>query len=689
MPGPVAKVPVLLAANRRAADDQLQIRVTAGDACPSSADRFVRVRLAAQRRMERPREGQPGGAFQLIVRLASEAAGNGSIEVPAGTGWFHQSVRREGTDVDVLAEQRASKPYRLTIEPATWNELQRSEPGTVLVEVPPVSGSVFPELRGSVFERDLELPLGETPTGTTPGAARVRLVAEKVEKPYTLGRGEPAAGRGRSLHTEPHRPCRRGRVRADLEPPDRPRGHLRGRDDRRRRPANRRERQPLRPQARIPDRRHRRAVRRRGAAASAVQAAGPLAGCDGADRLRPASARRHLARRQPGKRVRGKLRSRESGLLGHQAFASIHWGYEDTTVAQFERDTGLRLAAAPAGKNVFEHRFEQLAYRNRGTFETAALYDRWVAWRCEQVHAFHRRLAAILAAARPGLTLSLQLDTPSFDEILCPVWSAEGVREFRHKGWTRWLREAGLDPALYRGDQNLLLVPSRTFPPEPSSLPAGYPSDVYRELYAAREPVEACAKPVDAGILGAMHFDAASWESHPLSIRAACLDLHRLPPLGGTPDAQQQIVWAGVLQPAGRRILARFAAAMADANLVCLTDGNHSYDQGQPRAWREFLAEYHALPAIPMQRLEGSGDPVALWWGQTEEEIFFYLVNRGSHQVVVEVQTPGGGVTRLTQPSLPGASKLGRYRFRQTLEPHQLAAFRCHAGQRPWSLRTE
>ena len=117
-----------------------------------------------------------------------------------------------------------------------------------------------------------------------------------------------------------------------------------------------------------------------------------------------------------------------------QTFPSIHYGYEDYTVQLFERETGIKVPVAFDAADRFEQRYRWLM---------ANAYEKWVDWRCEKIYRYHRRLAAILTAARSDLKLYLDCFSPNFAEDYT-------LSDWEEKGWLGLMRETGLDPARYR-----------------------------------------------------------------------------------------------------------------------------------------------------------------------------------------------------------------------------------------------
>ena len=341
-----------------------------------------------------------------------------------------------------------------------------------------------------------------------------------------------------------------------------------------------------------------------------------------------------------------------------QGFPSLDWGYGDDTIAAFERETGIDVPVASQDANRFQKRYEWLLAHH---------YDRWVSWRCEKVYDYHADLAEILAAARADLKLYLDLHGATFGGNL-------DTREYDRKGWTKLVRETGLDPARYRRNPAIIMRDRRHYPPGirgVSNKPPVERAAAVHQFYDT-EPIEKTAERTGDGMIGRLHFDANSFESN--MIKARELDLV-------SPKPESDLHGAGLVFPAGRHFLERYAVSMADGNLISITDGSHGYICQPPEWTRAFTREYRGLPKIPMTRV-GDGDPAALWQGTRDGKTYFYLVNRCDYPVTATVSLPSGAqVQRLVTGERVGSTPL-----RITLEPYALLGFVNNAGKAPTTV---
>ncbi|MFZ2656008.1 MAG: family 10 glycosylhydrolase [Victivallales bacterium] len=290
-----------------------------------------------------------------------------------------------------------------------------------------------------------------------------------------------------------------------------------------------------------------------------------------------------------------------------QAIPSIKWGYEDWTIALFQKETGISIPVPPDSPDRFTRRYEWLM---------ANAYDKWVEWRCRKIYSYHSRLAKILTDARPDLKLHLIAYSPMFE-------GAATETEWNDKGWAKLIKETGIDTDLYRKEPAMDIQGVDVYPScmarSRGAVPAAFGMDVNMDGGQA----EAAAHDAGGGTVSSLHLDADSLEGQMVEGVAVGYD-PKLKFSGG----QTSIHGAGIVNASGIHFLERFAEAMAKGNPTLISDGSHGYAQGQPRYLRPFLAEYRSLPAIGMKALEKDGDPVAVWQGDDGKTMFFYVVNR-------------------------------------------------------------
>lgn len=314
---------------------------------------------------------------------------------------------------------------------------------------------------------------------------------------------------------------------------------------------------------------------------------------------------------------------------GWSALPGLNWGYDDWTLAEFEKDTGLKIPGKAGDPARFRQRFDCL---------TGPLLERWLDWRCQRLFQFHCRLRDRLRQARPQAKLYLD-------------YYGLAEREAYSSSLLGQMREIGLDWRLYAKEPGLVLIPhagyGRRF-----STPVGDAED----LEPLFDPETATvARLGDRGFgLGGAYFEVN-----------ANLDWAKF---GGKPyHAFDCCVPGGVHE---REL---YAQVLANADVSCLANGGNGWMFGTPSVMQPFLAEYRALPALPFEPAPFARDPVAVWTRQESGRLLFYAVNRLDSAVAVTLQLPGTqGVTRLLGGE---AVPLQGDRLRFTLEPYMLRGF--------------
>ena len=320
-------------------------------------------------------------------------------------------------------------------------------------------------------------------------------------------------------------------------------------------------------------------------------------------------------------------------------FHSLDWGYDDLCVGRFERDTGVDVAVAPHGPGRFAQRHDWLMKHAR---------QRWIDWRCEKVAELHRAVVARVRRARKDLVVYVTL----FDLG----------------------KEAGLDAARLSAIDGLVPINCRHSYGRQARTYEGYLADqAMRDKLL--DPVllrSTCGASGAAGFLfGARYFEATERVLKPTDM--------------GLP-AEGKAKWvSGVVNPAGRHYLERYAVALAETDALLLGDGGNAYTLGQPLL-REFTREFRHLPAVRFAPRKDARDPVAVWELARRKDFLFYAVNRERYPVGVTVSMKAGGPVR--RLATGAEARLEGDRLALQLQPYQLIAFQAPAGARITGVST-
>jgi hypothetical protein len=342
---------------------------------------------------------------------------------------------------------------------------------------------------------------------------------------------------------------------------------------------------------------------------------------------------------------------------GYNALPGLKFGYDDWTIAQFEKETGIDVPGKDGDPGRFKRRFD---------FLTGPKKEQWLDWRCRKIFALHQRVRDRIQHARPGTRLFLNYFGP---DKRCAL-SDDKLEQ---------MREVGLDPRYYRNEPGIVVITGGAYGRRDSSplMDAGKMDDL---LYAplTRE----VARWGDRGYcLYSDYFEyghAADFDrlgGKDVFINDACVpnDIHE------------------------REI---YALALADNDSSFIINGGAGWMFGTPRLMQPFLREYRALPAKPFEPVAGARDPVAVWVlggareskesiesnqsnqsipsNQSKDYTFFYAVNRLPVAVEAAIKMKGWfkkvyAATDGTRLDLDGDT------LRFTLEPYMLKSF-CAEG---------
>ena len=116
----------------------------------------------------------------------------------------------------------------------------------------------------------------------------------------------------------------------------------------------------------------------------------------------------------------------------------LEWGYEDITIAQFEKPTGIKIPVGSKDPKRFQKRYDWLM---------ANAKEKWIGWRCREVRDFQMEIYRHIKAARKDL---LQVNTL----VVYPCYAKRALEQYGGD-YAAMLREMGQDPTLYRGVKDL------------------------------------------------------------------------------------------------------------------------------------------------------------------------------------------------------------------------------------------
>jgi hypothetical protein len=345
----------------------------------------------------------------------------------------------------------------------------------------------------------------------------------------------------------------------------------------------------------------------------------------------------------------------ELSAYGYAQLPGEQWGLDDATVAEFERDTRVRVPGN--GPDRFAARARFLLGDER---------QRWLEWRAANLADFHHRLARELAAVRPDATFYLaaanMFDTPEAQRDLRPALPGRTKLE-------DVLLTLGIQPQRYRANDGLVFLrPQRILPPGPIVTRA-----VEMELERSAELDQFAAA---SAMAGSLLFHEPQKE--PRITRLTSFDAKS--PFG----KDKTYTWlVAQLTPAGSRNRERFVKALARLDSAAVFDGGWLLPLGQEQSLARLIAAYRRLPAERFTTLATAADgrslvePVTVRTAQTDGRTYAYFVNESAWPVSLSMQVSIPPGIRLDELSgLRRLPAINGKRWTLDLEPFDLVAVR-------------
>jgi hypothetical protein len=439
----------------------------------------------------------------------------------------------------------------------------------------------------------------------------------------------------------------------------------------------------------------------------------------------------------------------EVDRTGYLQLPGVEWGYDDTTVARFQQDTGVKIDGF--GKDRYQRRHERLSGEDR---------SRWIAWRCGELAKFHRRLAEAVTSASPNARLVL-----ACKQVLSAASESEIRGEIRMRGrFGDLLPQRGLDFSLLESVPRLVVLrPTiwRTSLNAEDSLlddavnyNASFGSAFhvpesgvlsFRRSRECRIPDLASCSACGSGAPRLWHglqlwHGAELWHGLPTvppprpKVSSCVLqsdaaegrpavagversgdrstapvgDRSTAPVLGvsqtktsarrRTPDAELQTsdIWVAVhASPCDRENRRRFVRAFASGDAEMMFDGGWMVPLAQDDETRELRQIVRAIPRIPFYKVECDDQPAIVRVARREKKTYIYAANEFAEPIQISIQLtcPAATTCRPLGPSRPAALEAeegSTSRLAVPLDGYGLAAWEIdHEDVRVQGYRTE
>jgi len=383
-------------------------------------------------------------------------------------------------------------------------------------------------------------------------------------------------------------------------------------------------------------------------------------------------------------------------------FASLHSGYDDYTVALFQKETGIAVPVDAKSPERFAKRYEHLNFHCQPA---------WVEWRCQKIRDLIRRIRDVVVAARPDLRVTLTL----WDETTVPQLRgfASAATQLHARPTTAELyREGGLDFRLYEKEPGIELDLGCGNSRDRGGHPP-HPAD------GINTPIESACMYRDHDFLDAATLGAIAAQTRPAAFIFNCwveswgehkwfacepddAQAKELAVMDGKPaegifrinslypadgfwwDSQLRITPAF---PAGPHFLEPYAHAVAELDALRVTRGGLFLDKAHSEELRRFAAAYRALPRRKFATVGGTTDPVAVRTLVHDGKRYFYLVNRDYYPVRVELAFDRS--PRKLRDLASGEDLHASRQWEITLGPYELRSFAVARDSGITSFRAE
>ena len=327
----------------------------------------------------------------------------------------------------------------------------------------------------------------------------------------------------------------------------------------------------------------------------------------------------------------GRYRSHESfggvaielSSVGYLQLPGLKWGYDDGTIARFEKDTGLRIPsdgqpdAAPLDR-----------FRRRYEFLTGQVREEWIRWRCQELARFHQRLSETVTQATPKAQFFLSCNrvlrgSHPDDNLLAALKSGAKIDEL--------LAPKGLDFQLYaEAERFVVLRPSLWAVPE-------HPLDATLDETLNSSPV------LDAAFAGP---GRGSLLYH---LPREC----RIPEFDAISPWQPAFTWLAVQpSPTGQTYKRQYAHALAALDATAVFDGGWMIPFGQEKQTAQIRDVICAIPAIPFYLCRLQEQPAVVRVASDREKTYICVVNDSAAPIDVGLD--------LSCPAATPAHLLGR-----------------------------
>lgn len=332
---------------------------------------------------------------------------------------------------------------------------------------------------------------------------------------------------------------------------------------------------------------------------------------------------------------------------GFMVLPGMDWGYDDYTVAEFEKGTQIELP----GKGP-----DRFLARARAVRENHL--HAWLKWRSKRLRAFYKELEEECLTGHPNARLYLAgsdlFTSPAIQNYLQPSL-------LRREKLDDALLALGIEPNNFADGEKLVFMrPTRitnstALAESIVDLEINQVSSLDRELSAGRSPAALLYHPPH-------HVRLRSFEE-----MSPFQSIHA--------SLYSQLV------PAGAENRMRFAHALATLDVQEVFDGGWLLPMGQQDALREFVHAYSRLPAKTFETITDASQLVTMRVYSGGSDTYMYIVNDSPWPASTEVMVEAPADAQWEALGIPfhqpkWSTRPGGFVWKQQLRPYDLVALR-------------
>jgi hypothetical protein len=331
------------------------------------------------------------------------------------------------------------------------------------------------------------------------------------------------------------------------------------------------------------------------------------------------SAVKEIAERYKGHPSFSGVEIRMSHHIGGSfCYKNLEYGYGDSVIALFEKETGIKVPGSAENPSRFEERYK---------FLTSTKREEFIAWRSRKICDFIKNVAAVISSVRSDLKLHLAFMPGKFMPSFRDISNLAVLRDPTFNP-TEYMREMGIDMNLFKGISNAVVMKFRrdggfsTY----ALFELNYLGQYTREWDSSVEQDNILKRAeLPMGVVSYYTYYESRLDDFVCKAQGKWFDF-----------AQVWIV--GTHVPTEPYQFEPFAHAMNSYNPYDILWGGFQAPAGREDDMRKFAQAYRSLPAVPFEKLTSSKQPVGIYGAYSDGRGWIYLVNESYAPAQVDLK---------------------------------------------------